>query len=174
MSSILKMRPADPDDEPFLRKLRAEVDSERLFLHTWSEEDADEAKKLLDFQFRAHAHHHKTQDVDQKDVIIEIDGVPAGRFILVQDSYEIRLADIEVARDFRGKGIGAAVINAIKGESTQSKRPIRLMVERMNTALQFYLTLGFVVVEHYDLNLLMEWVPPTMPGKTQYHFGGQV
>lgn len=171
MNAVLSMRPADPDDEPFMRQLRQEIDSERLFLHMWPEEDEKMARQLLDMQFRAHSTHHKNADWDKKDVIVELDKVPAGRFILMQDSNEIRLADIEVARQFRGMGIGAAIIDGIKGESIQSKRPIRLYVDKHNQAVHFYHQLGFRVIQDCEMNFFMEWTPPTMPDKTQYFFG---
>ncbi len=171
MNAILKMRPADPDDEPFLRALRAEIDSERLLLHTWQENQSSDQKKLLDLQFRAHAKHHREADWDKKDVIIEVDGTPVGRFILMQDAHEIVLADIGIARAFRGRGIAHAVLDGIKSEAFQSKRPIRLHVDRHNPALRFYLSQGFRTISSDELNHLMEWTPTSMPGPTQYFFG---
>lgn len=171
MNAILKMRPADPDDEPFLRKLREEIDSERLFLQSWPEKDKKIVTQILNMQFHAHTTHHKNVDSDKKDVIIELDGVPVGRFIVVQDAREICLADIEIAKAYRGMSIGVAVIEGIKGESIQSKRPIRLHVDRNNTALQFYRKQGFCVIETTELNCLMEWNPPTMPGTPMYFTG---
>lgn len=168
MNALLKLRPVDPDDEPFLRGLRAQVDAERLGLQYWSPESEDLARKIVDLQFRAHSAHYKTikSNWDTKDCIIELDGVPVGRFVVTQDPKVVHLADIAVDRQHRGKGIGQAVIDATKAECVQSKRFLRLHVDPTNPALQFYLQLGFRMIEQHPTYLLMEWVPSSLMGKT--------
>ena len=170
MSNLLKLRPVDPDDEPFLRELRAQVDAERLGLHYWAPEDAAAAQAIVDLQFKAHAAHYKQvkSNWDTKDCIIELDGQPAGRFIVAQNGQIVTLSDIAVHRDHRGKGLGQAVIDATKAECVQSKRLLRLHVEPSNPALQFYLHLGFRIVDQTMTSIRMEWEPQTMPGKTMY------
>jgi GNAT superfamily N-acetyltransferase len=167
MPAVLKLRPVDPDDEPFLRDLRGQVDVERLGLQFWSPENAELAQKVVNLQFHAHATHYQKikSNWDTKDCIIELDGKPAGRFIVSQDGTTVCLADIAVHRDHRGKGLGQAVIDATKAECVQSKRILRLHVEPMNPAFQIYLHLGFRVVEQSPTHIRMEWAPPTMPAK---------
>ena len=170
MNGLIKLRPVDPDDEPFLRDLRAQIDSERLGLQYWSPEAEQLARTLLALQFKAHnAHYRKVKsNWDTKDCVIELDGQRVGRFIVTQDSKIVHLADIAVHRDHRGKGIGLAVIDSTKAECTQSKRVLRLHVDPMNPAMQFYLQLGFRVIEQLPTHFLMEWLPPTMQGKKLY------
>lgn len=165
----MKLRPVRDDDEPFLRALRSQVDAERLGLQFWSPEDEALASKIVDLQFSAHAAHyrHIKSEWDTKDCIIEVDGLSVGRFIVTQDARVIFLADIVVDRGHRGKGLGQAVIDGIKGECVQSRRILRLHVDRTNPAVQFYLQLGFRVVEQRPLQFVMEWTPPNLLGKTQ-------
>lgn len=167
MSAVLKMRPMRADDEPFLRLLREQVDSERLGLQHLAPEDEEFARKIVDLQYRGHAAHYKQvkSKWDTQDCIIEIDGQPAGRFILTQDSKVVMLADLVVDRAYRGKGVGQAVIEGIKAECVQSKRLLRLHVDINNSAVYFYLQLGFVVVEQKPVQFLMEWSPPSMPAR---------
>ena len=164
MSGFLQLRPVRDDDEPFLRALRAQVDAERLGLHTWEPEAEAVAQQLLDLQFRAHAAHYRQVKAnwDTKDCIIELDGAPAGRFIVAQDGQLVTLSDIAVAQEHRGKGLGHAVIDAVKAECVQSKRVLRLHVEATNPAVQFYLSLGFVPVVQNASLIRMEWRPPTL------------
>jgi len=173
MNAILKLRPADPDDEPFLRDLRAQVDAERLGLQYWPKEEQKLASSLLDMQFKAHASHYRevTSNWDTKDCIIELEGKPVGRFIVIQNATEVWLADIAVHHACRGLGLGQAVIETVQGECLQSKRLLRLHVDRLNAAVQFYLKYGFQIVETSPANHLMEWRPQTMPGKTVYFPG---
>lgn len=168
MNVFLKLRPVGPDDEPFLRELRAQIDAERLGLQYWSPESEQLARQIMAFQFKAHsAHYQKVKsNWDTKDCIIELDGKPVGRFILTQGSKEIYLADIAVDRAHRGKGLGQAVIESTKAECVQSKRVLRLHVDPLNPALQFYLALGFRVLEQQATHFLMEWTPPNLAGKT--------
>ena len=167
MNALLKLRPVDPDDEPFLRRLRAEVDAERLGLQYWSPEAEDLARRIIDQQFSAHHAHYKKvkSNWDTKDCIIELGGVPVGRFVVTQDAEVVHLADIAVERNHRGQGIGQAVIDATKAECVQSKRILRLHVERTNPAFQFYAGLGFRVIEQQPTHLLMEWAPPSLAGR---------
>ena len=173
MNAMLQLRPVDADDEPFLRELRAQVDVERLGLQYWDAESIELARSIVDLQFRAHAAHYKTvkNNWDTKDCIILFNGHRAGRFIVTQDGKVVHLADIVVHAAFRGMGVGAAVIEAMKAECEHSKRLLRLRVDPDNSALQFYLNLGFRVIEQDPVRYLMEWVPQSLQGKTIY-FGG--
>ncbi|MDD2764284.1 MAG: GNAT family N-acetyltransferase [Opitutaceae bacterium] len=170
MNAFIKLRPVDPDDEPFLCDLRAQVDSERLGLRYWSPGSEQMAQEILALQFKAHSAHYRKvkSNWDTKDCIIEFDGQRVGRFIVTQDAKVVHLADIAVHRDHRGKGIGQAVIDATKAECVQSKRTLRLHVDPLNPALQFYLQLGFRVIEQKPTHLLMEWAPPSLQGKKLY------
>ncbi len=164
MNALLKLRPVRPEDEPFLRQLREQVDSERLGLQYWAPEQQEFARQIADMQFRAHSAHYRKVKAnwDTKDCIIELDGQPVGRFIVTQGSREIYLADVSVDRAHRGKGLGHAVIDSVKAECVQSKRVLRLHVDLSNPALKFYASLGFRVIEQTSVNCQMEWVPPSI------------
>lgn len=170
MNAMLQLRPVDADDEPFLRELRAQVDVERLGLQYWAPEAVELARSIVDLQFKAHTAHYRQvkNNWDTKDCIILFNGHRAGRFIVTQDGQVVHLADIVVHTAFRGMGIGAAVIEAMKAECEQSKRFLRLRVDPDNSALQFYLNLGFRVIEQNPVRYLMEWVPQSLQGKTMY------
>jgi ribosomal protein S18 acetylase RimI-like enzyme len=173
MNGILKLRPMDPDDEPFLREMRAELDTERLGIQYWGPEQPKLAQQVIDLQFRGHAAHYKKvkDDWETKDNIIELDGKPVGRFIISGDGHEIRLCDIAVKREYRGLGIGKIILDMTKKECVQSKRPLRLHVDKMNSAYFFYINEGFRVIEDKVTHYYMEW-DPNPEGKPLYSFGG--
>ena len=172
MNAVVKLRPMDPDDEPFLRRLREQIDSERLGLQYWSPEEQELAKKIVDMQFKAHDMHYQKVKAgwETKDNIIELDGVPVGRFIVSGGREEIRLCDIAVDRRYRGIGLGQAVIDITKEECRQSGRPLRLHVDINNSAYFFYLNQGFRVLEQREAHYFMEW-DPKADQKTIYSFG---
>ena len=167
----LNVRPARDEDEPFLDELRAELDNERLlFDHAMLEEE--EKKLLLEIQNEAYKRHYENADWEKMHCIIEFDGKPVGTFINFYDDEEIRLADIVIAKSHRGLGVGFAVIQGVQGEAENSKRPLRLHVEKTNPALQLYEQMGFRLLEDRGSHLFLEWTPPSLQGKTLY-FPGQ-
>jgi len=169
LTAHLTLRPVRDEDEPFLRELRAHVDIERLHLNHWAADALPLAQKVIASQFNVHsAHYRKVKSRrDTKDCVIELNGRTVGRFIVTQDAEVVYLSDIAVHPNFRGQGIGEAVIESTKHECEQSKRLLHLHVDRDNRALQFYLQLGFRAIAQGELNLLMEWVPPSLVGRTQ-------
>ncbi|MBX3736126.1 MAG: GNAT family N-acetyltransferase [Candidatus Didemnitutus sp.] len=171
VTAHLTLRPVRPEDEPFLRELRAHVDIERLHLNQWSVEALPLAQQVIASQFHVHAaHYRKVKNLrDTKDCVIELNGVTVGRFIVTQNAEEVYLSDIAVHPNFRGQGIGEAVVESTKHECEQSRRLLHLHVDKDNTALQFYLRLGFRAIGQSEINFLMEWVPASLIGRTQVH-----
>lgn len=170
---MLTLRPVRPEDEPFLRELRAQVDAERLGMRYWSEDNEDLAQKVVAQQFHAHAAHYRRvkNNRDTKDCVIELNGRTVGRFIVTQNGEEVYLSDLAVHAAFRGQGLGHAVIESTKHECTQSKRLLHLHVDKTNTAFEFYVAHGFRVIGENDVTYLMEWVPPSLVGKTMLFDG---
>lgn len=171
VDAFLTLRPVRADDEPFLRNLRAHVDVERLGLQHWKNDDesVEMARRVVDMQFAAHAAHYRQVKSarDTKDCIIELNGHPVGRFIVTQDAERVNLSDIAVHPNFRGQGIGVAVIQSTMNECQGSKRLLHLQVDVDNSVLQLYLNLGFRVIGEGASHYLMEWVPPSLIGQTQ-------
>jgi ribosomal protein S18 acetylase RimI-like enzyme len=169
MNAVLKLRPTDPVDEPFLRSLRAQLDTERLGIQYWAPEQQQLAKQILDLQFRAHSRHynHIKNNWETKDNIIELNGKPVGRFIVAGDRHEIRLCDIAIDRNYRRMGLGKVILDMTKNECHQSKRPLRLHVDKLNSAFHFYVNQGFRVIQDKETHYFMEWTPD-IDNKTIY------
>jgi len=166
----LEIRPKDDDDAPAIQALRMEADSERLLLDEMEMEDG-EKKLILENQFQAYQKHYEKVDWDKTECIVKLNGDFAGFFIVMQDPEEIRLADLIISGKFRGLGVGFAIIQNIQREAKQSKRPLRLHVEKMNSALGFYEQSGFRILEDRETHFFMEWTPPSLSGKTMYFPG---
>lgn len=164
----LRLRPSRPEDEPAIRTLFEEVDIQRLGMGRWK---ATERQPIIELQFRARQRHFQTLDEDQKECVIEVGGEFAGRIIVVQSALEIRLADLALHQKFQGMGIGRAIIETTRQEAIQSKRPLRLMVEKLNPARTFYEKLGFYQTDDNGAHVFMEWTPAGPKG-TKLHFFG--
>lgn len=165
----MTLRPVRPEDEPFLRALRAQVDVERLGLREWSPAAEGLAQQIVASQFQSHAAHYRRvkSNRDTKDCVIELNRMPVGRFIVTQDAEVVYISDIAVHPNFRGQGLGQTVIVGTQHECEGSKRLLHLHVDRTNAAVQFYLGLGFRVIGEDDVQFLMEWTPPSLIGRTQ-------
>jgi ribosomal protein S18 acetylase RimI-like enzyme len=177
MGHIMNLRPPRPEDEPFLRQLRGQIDSDRLFMNYWQGEDAEEEKrKVLSLQFNAlKAHQNRVKRIaETKENIIEMDGVPIGRFLIAGGREELRLSELSIVPEWRGKGIGKMLITTTMQECTRSGRVLRLCVEKSNlNALGLYQSLGFYTCDEYAAHFLMEWNPKGPAGGKLYSFAGQ-
>jgi len=143
-------------------------------MNLWQGGNADAFKAaILDLQFRGIEAHQKIlrNKWETKENIIEMDAVPIGRFVVSGDSEELRLAEIAVLDQWRGKGIGQMVVQATKAECEQSGRVMRLWVEQTNPAVLFYRTLGFYEIDRTALHFIMEWNPKG-PTKGRLYFHG--
>jgi ribosomal protein S18 acetylase RimI-like enzyme len=88
--------------------------------------------------------------------IIEVDGVPAGRFRVVRLPDRIFLGGIQVHPDFQGKGVGTELINALIEEGRALSKPVVLDVDRDNNrARALYERLGFEQESETDKDFRM-------------------
>ena len=91
--------------------------------------------------------------------MILVAGVDAGRLYLDDRGERIWVVDIALLPEYRGHGVGGAVLEAILKEARESRRPVGLHVERSNPAISLYRQLGFALVADRGVYLEMEWRP---------------
>jgi ribosomal protein S18 acetylase RimI-like enzyme len=72
---------------------------------------------------------------------------------------EIRLIDITLLPQFRGKGIGAALLGDLIKRSDKVQKKISLHVDPINPALYLYLRLGFIHIKNNGRYYYMERNP---------------
>ncbi len=63
---------------------------------------------------------------------------PAGRFYTWENDNEIRLIDITLLPQFRGKGIGTYLLEELIKKSSKVQKKLSLHVDPHNPALKFY------------------------------------
>lgn len=154
MTPIIRTRPVHEDDAPFLRTLFNSVEEERLGFGSFGNH---EKSRLLNTEYRAFQAHYQDVDLEKDDVILTCDDTPVGRMIVLQNSEEIRLAELMLIPELRGKGLGTALIQGLQAESQMSNRPLRVLVFKLNAAIRLYKRLGFYKIEENPTHELLEW-----------------
>jgi len=138
---------------PFLSILYASTRTEELAAVPWS---AEQKMAFLAQQFHAQRKHYHQHYPDTQWQVIEHDGAAVGRLYLDSRENEIRIIDIALMPEARGKGFGTALLEDIIEEAISVGKAISIHVERMNPALSLYRRLGFQEVEDKGVYLLME------------------
>jgi ribosomal protein S18 acetylase RimI-like enzyme len=150
------LRPIEPGDRELLLRIYASTRAEELAAVPWSEQQRQD---FLRFQFEAQ-HKYYMQHFPRAafDLILE-GGEPVGRLYVDRRDDEIRLIDIALLPEHRGRGLGGAIMRDVLAEGAASGRLVRIHVERGNPAMRLYRRLGFEKIEEQGVYHLMEWAP---------------
>jgi ribosomal protein S18 acetylase RimI-like enzyme len=92
--------------------------------------------------------------------VIVVDNHAVGAIAVEQRESESFLADIEVTREWRGRGLGTAVLTGFLAEAQRLGLPASLQVLKINPALHFYERMGFKVVGETNTHYLMSTAGP--------------
>jgi ribosomal protein S18 acetylase RimI-like enzyme len=152
----ISFRPIRDDDRELLFRLYASTREEELAVTPWSEE---QKSAFLRQQFEAQHLFYTGQFPDAELSVVLLDGEPAGRLYVDRREEEIRLIDIALLPEHRGRGIGSEMLRNLLEEGRERSLPVRIHVERFNPALRLYERLGFEHVEDQGPYYLMEWRP---------------
>jgi ribosomal protein S18 acetylase RimI-like enzyme len=147
-------RPLTVDDEPFIKRLIAEVVADELGARLWP----DAARvPLVDIQYRARRQGFHDAFPDATEEIVQRDGEAAGWLVTARDAESIRVVDIALLPQERGQGLGTACIRDLQDEAERTARLLRLSVVRMNAAARLYERLGFQITGGDEIRYAMEW-----------------
>ncbi len=152
----LTLRRVTAADEPFLFEVYAGTRAEELAAWGW---DAAQQEPFLRLQFMAQKGTYGAQYPNADHDIIMLDDKPVGRLYVARSEKEIVLADIALLPEYRGRGIGAELINRLLDEAAQGAKPCRLQVVKTNRAARLYERLGFVRTGESGMHFEMEWRP---------------
>jgi GNAT superfamily N-acetyltransferase len=150
----ISRRPLTADDEAFIKRLIEDVVADELGARLWP--DAVRVT-LLDTQYRARRAGYRDAFPDAAEEIVQRDGEAAGWLVTARDAESIRVVDIAVLAQERGKGLGTACIRDLQAEAERTARLLRLSVVRMTAAARLYERLGFQVTGGDEIRYAMEW-----------------
>lgn len=154
------LRPAEAADQEFLLAVYAGTRADELSAVSWTTE-----QKLAFLWQQSHAQgvSYRQSYPDDDFAVITEDGHPVGRVFVGHLSGEIRIADIAVLPEARGRGIGTAVISGLMHDARERGVPLTLYVEEWNPARRLYARLGFRETGGSGLHLSMAWDPQLGP-----------
>lgn len=150
----VRLRPAVPADEHFLRQVYASTREEELALVDWSPEQKDAFVRM---QFDAQDKHYHEVFPGAQFSVIEHGGKPAGRLYVARWPREIRIVDIALIPAERNAGIGTVLLRKILEEAAADGKTVSIHVEQFNRAVRFYERLGFRRIAERGAHFLMEW-----------------
>ena len=136
----VELRPASPEDRELLRSIYRSTRDEELGLTPWSEA---EKAAFVEMQFDAQDRYYRQVYPDGRFLVIVRDAVPIGRLYLTRLEEELRVVDIAILPEYRGTGVGSALLVDVIAEADASGLDVTLHVEPWNPARRLYLRLGF-------------------------------
>ena len=158
----IALRPVTAADMDFLLRVYASTRTEELAtIADWTEEQKD---AFVRQQFAAQHAWYLEHYVGAQFDVIDVDGVPAGRLYVHRREREIRLMDITLLPEFRGQGIGGALLAGLLAEASATGKPLTIHVEKYNPAMRLYRRLGFVTIADRGPYDLLEWRPGSPAG----------
>src|SRR5262245_41743933 len=121
--SEIHIRPVNSGDEDFLLEVYAGVRREEMLGWGWS---AEQERDFVRMQFQVRRQSYWFQYPDASESVIVVDGALAGSMMVFRGVSEIRLVDIALLPEFRGRGIGRGLITGLAHEAADSGLPLRL------------------------------------------------
>jgi GNAT superfamily N-acetyltransferase len=154
MGPAVQLRPVREGDVEFLARLYASTREEELAPTGWS----DEQKRLFcRMQFDAQTAHYREHYPAAEYSVIECGGVAGGRWYVSRGAKEIRIMDLALLPEWRGKGIGTRLLRELQEEAAAGGMQLSIHVEKFNPALRLYERLGFLPAEDRGVYLLLSW-----------------
>jgi ribosomal protein S18 acetylase RimI-like enzyme len=140
MAGALMIRPESPPDLDFQHALYASTRMAEMALIDWPA--ADKQAFLLQ-QSSAQLLHYRQHYPDAAFLVCEQAGKSIGRVYLSPVADELRLMDIALLPEHRGRGLGRILMAAVIEVARKDDMPVGLHVEPNNPAAAWYRRLGF-------------------------------
>jgi len=152
-------RTETPHDEPFIRRLVEQTIAEELGADTWPEPLRTSVVRL---QYDARRSAARAASGAVTSEIITADGEDAGWLLTADLPAELRIVEIMILPQRRGRGLGSAAIDRVLDRAGRDHKPVRLVVSCTNArAIRLYERLGFTIAASDTVQQEMESTPLT-------------
>jgi ribosomal protein S18 acetylase RimI-like enzyme len=148
------LRPLDAADEESSFAVYASTRAAEMDLVSWSVEQKNAFLRMQFNAQRQHYHLHYPQACWQ---LIEVAGQAAGRLVSDDSDPQMSLLmDIALLPEYRGQGLGTAILHDWLAAAERAHKTISLHVEPNNPALRLYQRLGFEICAQSGFYLEMK------------------
>jgi ribosomal protein S18 acetylase RimI-like enzyme len=152
--AVYTLCPVQEEDEALLLEIYSSTRADEMALLPW---DAVQKQTFLQMQFSAQKKHYRMYFSHATHEMILAEGQPIGRLYVDRRETEIRILDITLLPEIRGRGIGTLVIQELMKEAEHENKFISIYVESFNRSLGLFHKLGFVKTEESGASWLMKW-----------------
>jgi GNAT superfamily N-acetyltransferase len=152
--SAISLRPEHARDETFLLAVYASTREEELTRTGW---DDATRRQFVEMQFKAMRQGYATAFPHAEFSIILLDGHPIGRVVINRTDREIRIVDMALLSEHRGKGIGTDLMQTWRREAAQRQKPLRLRVVKRTRPANWYKRIGFVLIDEDGIHDHLEF-----------------
>lgn len=142
--SSVSLRPEHEKDEAFLLAVYTSTREAELALTGW---DNAARQQFVEMQFKAMRQGYAAAFPRAEFSVILLDGHPVGRVVVNRTDREIRIVDMALLSEHRGKGIGTDLMQKWRAEAAQCRKPLRLRVVKDTRPVNWYKRLGFVPID---------------------------
>lgn len=150
----ISQRTAAAADEAFLEAVYADSRRGETAAFGWSRQQENDFFRM---QYRMQKQAYAMQFPGSVCSVVELGATPIGRLIVRRGRREIRLIDIALLAEFRGRGIGRILLEDLQSEAAGEKSLDLRVLKTNPAARRFYERLGFSIVEEADLHFSMQW-----------------
>jgi ribosomal protein S18 acetylase RimI-like enzyme len=152
--AVYTLRPVREDDEALLLEIYSSSRADEMALVPW---DAAQKRAFLQMQLTAQQNHYRAYFPQATHDMVLAEGQPVGRLYVDRRETEIRILDVTLLLQTRGRGIGTQVIQDLMKEAARENKTCSIYVESFNRSLGLFERLGFVKTEENGALWLMEW-----------------
>jgi ribosomal protein S18 acetylase RimI-like enzyme len=148
------LRPVQEADEALLLEIYASTRADELALVAW---DAAQKQAFVQMQFSAQQKHYRAYFPRAAHDLILVEERPVGRLYVDRRQTDVRILDITLSPQARGRGIGTQILLDLMKEVAQTNTPLSIYVESFSRSLGLFQRLGFVKTNESGASWLMEW-----------------
>jgi ribosomal protein S18 acetylase RimI-like enzyme len=153
----LQLRPLAADDMPQVLRIYTVSRGDDPLLTLWPQ---DQLAGFLQMQCHAQHQHYTQHYADAEFKLLELEGQVAGRLYWLWLPRELRLVEITVLPEFRGRGFATLLVQHLQAMAAARNLPLALNVACTNhRALALYQRLGFALGDNDGMYYEMHWVP---------------
>lgn len=150
----LHIRPADAADQAFFAELYRSTRDDLLALVA----DPRYIDALVAMQQQMQVAGYRASYPDAAYQVLELDGVAAGRLVTAVLDDAVRVVDIAVIPQARGRGVAGEALRRLQRQAAREGRDVTLAVRKDNAgARRLYAALGFVPEGEDAFSLQLRW-----------------